>query len=101
ELEHRFTKQQIFELYANEIYLGNRGSFAIHGFAEGSKAYFNKDLRNISLNEAAFLTGIIRSPNRYSTAERRPDRAAEARDRVLKQMADNGYITAAQEQDAK
>ncbi len=101
ELEHRFTKQQIFELYANEIYLGNRGSFAIHGFGEGSQAYFNKDVRDLSLNEAAFLTGIIRSPNRYSTAERRPDRAAEACDRVLKQMAENGYITAAEEQDAR
>ena len=46
ELEHRFTKQQIFELYANEIYLGNRGSFAIHGFGEASLAYFNKDIRD-------------------------------------------------------
>ena len=101
ELERRFTKQQIFELYANEIYLGNRGSFAIHGFAEGSMAYFNKDIRNISLNEAAFLAGIIRSPNRYSTAERRPDRAAEASDRVLKQMVENGYITPAEEHEAK
>ena len=49
ELEHRFTKQQIFELYANEIYLGNRGSFAIHGFGEASLAYFNKDIREVTL----------------------------------------------------
>ncbi len=48
ELEHRFNKQQIFELYANEIYLGNRGSFAIHGFGEASLAYFNKDLREVT-----------------------------------------------------
>ena len=101
ELEHRFTKQQIFELYANEIYLGNRGSFAIHGFAEGSLAYFNKDIRDLTLAEAAFLAGIIRAPNRYSTADRRPERAAEARDRVLNQMAENGYITAEQEREAK
>jgi penicillin-binding protein 1B len=93
ELEQRFSKEQIFELYANEIYLGNRGSFAIHGFAEGSLAYFNKDIRDLTIPEAAFLAGIIRAPNRYSTAERRPERAAEARDRVLKQMADNGFIT--------
>jgi penicillin-binding protein 1B len=101
ELERRFTKQQIFELYANEIYLGNRGSFAIHGFAEGSLAYFNKDVRNLSLGEAAFLAGIIRAPNRYSAAERRPERAAEARDRVLVQMVENGYVTPQQEAEAK
>jgi len=101
ELERRFNKQQIFDLYANEIYLGNRGSFAIHGFAEGSLAYFNKDIRSLSLPEAAFLAGIIRAPNRYSAAERYPERAAEARDRVLKQMVENGYITAQQEQEAK
>src|SRR5579864_5181794 len=101
ELEHRFNKKEIFELYANEIYLGNRGSFAIHGFAEGSLAYFNKDIRDISVNEAAFLAGIIRAPNRYSSADRRPERAAEARDRVLTQMMENGFITADQVQQAK
>jgi penicillin-binding protein 1B len=101
QLEQRFSKEKIFELYANEIYLGNRGSFAIHGFAEGSLAYFNKNIRDLSLPEAAFLAGIIRAPNRYSTAERRPERAAEARDRVLKQMAENGYITSEQLQAAR
>ena len=101
ELEHRFNKQQIFEFYANEIYLGNRGSFAIHGFAEGSLAYFNKDIRDISVNEAAFLAGIIRAPNRYSTADSRPERAAEARDRVLNQMQENGFIKPEQVQEAK
>ncbi|MGC1188420.1 MAG: PBP1A family penicillin-binding protein [Candidatus Acidiferrales bacterium] len=93
ELEHRFTKQQIFELYANEIYLGNRGSFAIHGFAEGSYAYFNKDMQNLTLGEAAFLAGIIRAPNRYSTVDLRPERADDARDRVLTQMVENRAAT--------
>jgi penicillin-binding protein 1B len=101
ELEHRFNKQQIFELYANEIYLGNRGSFAIHGFGEASLAYFNKDLREVSLPEAAFLAGIIHAPNRYSTSERRPDRAVEARDRALLSMTENGAITADQATSAK
>jgi penicillin-binding protein 1B len=94
ELEHRFTKKQIFELYANEIYLGNRGSFAIHGFSEGALAYFAKDLHDLSVGEAAFMAGIIRAPNRYSSAERYPQRAADARDRVLNQMLENRYITA-------
>ena len=93
ELEHRFSKQQIFELYANEIYLGNRGSFAIHGFGEASLAYFNKDLREVTLPEAAFLAGIIHAPNRYSSSERRPERAVEARDRALLSMTENGAIT--------
>jgi penicillin-binding protein 1B len=101
ELEHRFNKQQIFELYANEIYLGNRGSFAIHGFGEAALAYFNKDLREVTLPEAAFLAGIIHAPNRYSTSERRPDRAAEARDRALLAMTENAAITADQAAAAK
>jgi len=101
ELEHRFTKQQIFELYANEIYLGNRGSFGIHGFAEGSLAYFNTDIHDITLGEAAFLAGIIRAPNRYSSADQHPERAIEARDRVLTQMVTNGYVTPQQMRDAK
>lgn len=93
ELDERFSKQQIFELYANDIYLGNRGSFAIRGFGEAAQAYFGKDVRELNLGEAAFLAGIIRAPNRYSAAERHSDRAAEARDRVLGQMVEDGYIT--------
>ncbi|HUK30678.1 MAG TPA: PBP1A family penicillin-binding protein [Candidatus Acidoferrum sp.] len=93
ELEHRFTKQQIFELYANEIYLGNRGSFAIHGFGEAALAYFGKDVRDLTLEESAFLTGIIRRPNHYSTADEHPDRAAESRDHVLSQMVEDKMIT--------
>jgi penicillin-binding protein 1B len=93
ELERRFTKRQIFELYAIQIYLGNRGSFAIHGFGEAAHAYFNKDVRDLSLGEAAFLAGIIRSPNRYSLANCTRERAAEARDRVLAQMVGRRVIS--------
>ncbi|HEX2712399.1 MAG TPA: transglycosylase domain-containing protein, partial [Candidatus Acidoferrales bacterium] len=94
QLERRFSKQEIFQLYANEIYLGNRGSFAIHGFGEASQAYFGKDVRQLSLGEAAFLAGIIRAPNRYSSADRKPERAIEARDRVLGQMVENRVVSA-------
>lgn len=101
ELNHRFTKQQIFELYANEIYIGNRGSFAIHGFGEAAEAYFGKDIREVTLPEAAFLAGIIRRPNHYSTADAHPERAAEARDRVLAQMVGDGLITGDTMRDAR
>ena len=101
ELEQRFNKQQIFEMYANEVYLGNRGSFGIRGFAEASVAYFGKDLRQLSLQECAFLAGLIRAPNYYSVSDRHPERAPQARDRVLTQMLDNKYVTEADVQDAK
>src|SRR5262249_44979373 len=101
KLEQRLSKREIFELYVNEVYLGNRGSFAIHGFGEASVAYFGKDVRQLTLPEAAFLAGIIRAPNYYSTADRRPERAAQARDRVLTQMAENKFITEAEMQAAR
>src|ERR1700738_818244 len=101
ELEQRFSKQQIFELYANEVYLGNRGSFGIRGFAEASVAYFGKDLRQLTLPECAFLAGLIRAPNYYSVSDRHPERAVQSRDRVLTQMLDNKFITEADLQDAK
>jgi penicillin-binding protein 1B len=101
ELEQRFNKQQIFELYANEVYLGNRGSFGIRGFSEASVAYFGKDMRQLSLGECAYLAGIIRAPNYYSSADRHPERGAQARDRVLTQMLENKYVNEADVQDAK
>jgi penicillin-binding protein 1B len=101
ELEQRFNKQQIFELYANEVYLGNRGSFGIRGFSEASVAYFGKDLRQLALPECAYLAGIIRAPNYYSSADRHPERGVQARDRVLTQMLDNKYINEEDLKDAK
>jgi penicillin-binding protein 1B len=101
ELNHRFSKDRIFELYANEVYLGNRGSFAIRGFGEAAEAYFGKDVRDLDLAQCAFLAGIVRAPNHYAEAERYPDRANEARDRVLTQMVEDRYITVAQEKAAR
>ena len=101
ELEQRFTKQQIFELYANEVYLGNRGSFGIRGFSQAAVAYFGKDLRQLTLPECAYLAGIIRAPNYYSSADRHPERGAQARDRVLMQLLENKYISEPEVQEAK
>jgi penicillin-binding protein 1B len=101
EIDQRFSKQEIFELYADDVYLGNRGSFSIRGFGEAANAYFGKDVRNLDLGECAFLAGIIRAPNRYSAAEHHLDRAVDARNRVLNEMADDGFVTRAQANEAK
>jgi penicillin-binding protein 1B len=65
-LETRLTKEQIFALYCNQAYLGQQAGFSIHGFGQAADAYFNKDVTNLTLPEAAFLAGLIRSPNRYN-----------------------------------
>jgi len=101
EIDQRFSKQQIFELYANEIYLGNRGSFSIRGFGEAANAYFGKDVRDLSLGECAFLAGIIRAPNRYSSAENHPERAEEVRNRVVNEMAADGFVSKGEADAAK
>ena len=95
ELEQKFTKQQIFELYANQVYMGQRGSYSINGFGEAARSYFNKDIRNLSLPEAATLAGIIQSPNYYNPYKR-PDRVTERRNVVLESMVETGAITRAQ-----
>jgi penicillin-binding protein 1B len=100
-LEQRFDKKQIFELYANQVYLGNRASFAMRGFGEAAKAYLGKDVRSLNLAESAFLAGILRAPNRYSSAERKPERVNEARDRVLAQMVGNGVISTKEADEAR
>jgi len=65
-IETRLSKQQIFALYCNQVYLGQQSGFSINGFGEAAEAYFNKDVTNLTLPESAFLAGIIRSPNRYN-----------------------------------
>ncbi len=92
QLEHRFSKKQIFEMYANEINLGQRGSFSIDGFGEAAQAYFGKDVRQLDLAECALLAGMIQSPNRLSPF-RHPDRALERRNLVLDSMVETGAIT--------
>jgi penicillin-binding protein 1B len=91
-LETKATKDEILELYLNDVYLGNRGSFALHGVAEASKIYFAKDVRNLTLAEAALIAGIIQSPFNHSPFNN-PDRALERRNVVLRAMVDSGYIT--------
>lgn len=100
ELEQKFSKQQIFEFYANWVDLGQRGSFTISGFAQASRAYFNKDLKDITLPEAALLAGIIQRPS-YLSPYRHPERALERRNVVLDAMVDTHAITKAEAEKAK
>jgi penicillin-binding protein 1B len=91
-LERRLTKDQILELYLNEVYLGQRGSFAIHGVAEAARLYFGRDVTNISLAEAATIAGLIQAPPLYSPL-RYPDRCRERRNVVLRAMSEAGYLS--------
>lgn len=91
-LETRLSKEKIFTLYANDIYLGQRGSFSINGFGEASTSYFNKDIKDLTLPESALLAGLIQSPNRYSPIKH-PERALRRRNVVLKSMLETGYVT--------
>jgi penicillin-binding protein 1B len=90
-LESRFTKPQILELYLNDVTLGQRGPFEIHGVAEAARIFFGKDVSNLSVAEAATIAGIIQLPSRYSPF-RNPDRAKERRNVVLKEMEEAGHI---------
>jgi penicillin-binding protein 1B len=100
QLEHRFNKQKIFELYANEINLGQRGSFSIDGFGEAAQAYFGKDVRQLNLSESAMLAGIIQRPN-YFNPFRHADRTIERRNLVLDSMVETGAITKEKAERAK
>ncbi len=99
-LEQRFDKQKIFELYANQIPLGQAGSFAINGFGEAAQVYFGKDVSKLNLPECALLAGMIQSPSRLNPL-RHPVHAVERRNLVLDQMVETGAITKEQAEEAK
>ncbi len=100
ELEQRFSKKQIFELYANQVDMGQRGSFTITGFGEAAQAYFSKDLKDITLPEAALLAGLVQRPS-YLSPYRHPERAQDRRNLVLEAMVETGTITRDQADTAK
>jgi len=100
QLEARFNKQQIFEMYANEIPLGQRGSYAINGFGEASQTYFGKNLSQLDTAECALLAGMIQSPSRLNPY-RHPERAMARRNLVLDTMVETNAITASEATHAK
>jgi penicillin-binding protein 1B len=91
-LETKLKKEGIFQLYSNDVYMGQSGSYSINGVGEAAAAYFNKDVVNLTLPECAFLAGIIRGPSLYSPY-RDPERAKARRNQVLDSMLEAGFIT--------
>jgi penicillin-binding protein 1B len=90
-LTSRASKDDILEMYLNNVPLGQRGSFAIFGVAEASKLFFGKDVSNVTLAEAATIAGVIQQPSALSPFSN-PQRCRERRNLVLTAMADAGYI---------
>lgn len=98
-IELRLSKERIFELYANQVYLGQRNSFSVYGFGEAAVAYFSKDISDLTLPETALLVGMIRGPNFYSPY-RHPTRAAARRNLVLRRMVKTGFVSAGEAEQA-
>ena len=96
KLEHMLTKDQILEIYMNQIFLGNRA----YGFASAAEAYFGKALKDISVAEAAMLAGLPKAPSAYNPISN-PKRARSRQLYIIERMLDNQYITAEQAQAAK
>ena len=96
QIERRFTKPQIFTLYANQIFLGH----GAYGYEAASEYYFSKPARQLKLEEAALLAGLPKAPQYYSPINH-PDRARRRRDLVLNAMLEDGKITKVQAEEAK
>jgi len=96
KLEHMLTKDQILEIYMNQIFLGNRA----YGFASASEAYFGKPLKDISIAEAAMLAGLPKAPSAYNPISN-PSRAKVRQQYIIERMLDNRFITSAQAEKAK
>ena len=96
QIERRFTKPQIFTLYANQIFLGH----GVYGFEAASEFYFSKPAKKLTLDEAALLAGLPKGPGVY-TPIYHPDRAQKRRNLVINAMLEDGKITAAQAADAR
>jgi len=94
-LERRLSKEDIFALYCNEVYLGQRGAVTVRGVEEAARVYFGKELKNLSLAEAATIAGMIQGPMRFSPLHH-PDTSQARRNVVLEAMARDGWIDADQ-----
>lgn len=92
-MELRYSKEEILEAYLNEIYLGQRGAASIAGVEEASRYYFSKKVGQLTLEEAALLAGLIRSPGHYSPVTH-PKRSRDRRNLILKKLKEKNLISA-------
>ncbi|MGZ8143391.1 MAG: penicillin-binding protein 1B [Methylosarcina sp.] len=99
-LEYRYSKNEILEAYLNEIYLGQDGASAVHGFGLASEFYFGSSLKNLPMEQLATLVALVRGPSEYDP-RRFPDRSLQRRNLVLDEMAAEEYLTVAQAEEAK
>jgi penicillin-binding protein 1B len=99
-IERRLSKEEIFTIYANRVYLGQSGMTAIYGFKQAARVYFGKELHELSLAESALIAGLARAPNRYSPYLR-PDVAVARRNTVLDAMVETGWVSAEEAETAK
>ncbi|QFY88455.2 penicillin-binding protein 1B [Magnetovirga frankeli] len=99
-LDYFYSKEDILQAYANEIYLGQDGQRAIHGFGLAARFYFNRPLRELSIKDQALLIALIRGPSYYNPV-RNPKRARQRRDLILDLMASHGFIQQAEADRAK
>ncbi|MDP2141497.1 MAG: penicillin-binding protein 1B [Gammaproteobacteria bacterium] len=99
-LDFHFSKDEILAAYMNEVFLGQQGNRAIHGFALGSEFYFGRPLSELGLDELALLAGLPRGPSFYNP-QRNPERATTRRNVVLVRMLETGFITEAQHDEAR
>lgn len=99
-LEYRYSKNEILEAYLNEIYLGQDGASAVHGFGLASQFYFGSPLKDLSLPQVASLVALVRGPSQYNP-RRFVERALQRRNLVLDEMAAQNYISAQQATAAK
>jgi penicillin-binding protein 1A len=96
KLEHLLSKDQIFEIYLNQIFLGHRA----YGFAAAAETYFGKPIQNLSIAEAAMLAGLPKAPSAYNPINN-PKRARSRQLYIIERMLDNGFITEEEAQAAK
>lgn len=90
-LEYHYGKDEILEAYANEIYLGQDGARAIHGFGLAAQFYFNKPVKELALHESALLVAILRGPTYYDP-RRSPERALERRNQIIDTLLKDGVV---------
>lgn len=99
-LETRFTKDEILQTYLNEIYLGQNGSFRVHGYGSASRYYFGKPAAELNLSECALMAAIINNPGQYNPW-RKPENAQKRRELVLSKMLEQKMISPEEEAEAK